>query len=120
MVGVHFLVGTLVVGLVIYTATIERRREYGVLKAIGAPNGLLYQVVAEQALIAAGAGVALGVGLAFAAARLIMALRPQFLLVYEPAVVVQALLAGLGMALLAALLPARALARLAPADVFRR
>jgi len=34
--AIAFLVGTLVVGLVIYTATVERQREYGVLKAIGA------------------------------------------------------------------------------------
>ena len=120
MVSIAFLVGTLVVGLVIYTATVERQREYGVLKAIGARNGLLYQVVTTQALIAAGAGVVLGGGFAYAAARLIMTLRPQFLVTYEPAVVAEAVLAGLGMALIAALFPARTVARLAPADVFRR
>jgi putative ABC transport system permease protein len=120
MVAIAFLVGTLVVGLVIYTATIERQREYGVLKAIGAGNGLLYRVVTAQALIAASAGAVAGVGLAFGAARLIMALRPQFLVALEPAAIARALLAGLGMALLAALLPARVIAALAPADVFRR
>lgn len=41
MTGIAFLVRTLVVGLVIYTATVERQREYGVLKAIGARNGTL-------------------------------------------------------------------------------
>ena len=34
MVAISFVVGVLVVGLVIYTATIERRREYGAIKAI--------------------------------------------------------------------------------------
>lgn len=65
------LVGVLVVGLVIYTATVERRKEYGALKAIGAKNRMLYGVVTVQALVAAGLGSALGVGLAFGAARLI-------------------------------------------------
>jgi putative ABC transport system permease protein len=120
MVTIAFLVGTLVVGLVIYTATVERQREYGVLKAIGARNSVLYRVVTAQALIAAGAGSAIGVGLAFGAAQLIMALRPQFLVAIEPPAAAQALLAGLAMALLAALVPARTIARLAPADVFRR
>lgn len=41
MVGIAFAVGVLVVGLVIYAATVERRREYGVLKAIGGSNGVL-------------------------------------------------------------------------------
>lgn len=120
MVAIAFLVGTLVVGLVILTATLERQREYGTLKAVGAKAGVLYRLVIAQALVSAGAGSVLGVGLALGAARLIMAARPQFLVVYEPASVAQALVAGLGMALLAALLPARAMARLAPAEVFRR
>ncbi len=120
MAGIAFLVGTLVVGLVIYTATVERQREYGVLKAVGARNQMLYRVVTVQSFIAAGAGSVVGVVLALAAAQLIMALRPQFLLVIEVKTAAQAILAGLAMALVAALIPARAVARLEPADVFRR
>jgi putative ABC transport system permease protein len=41
MVGIAFLVGTMIVGLIIYTATVERQREYGVIKAIGATNRFL-------------------------------------------------------------------------------
>ena len=120
MVVVAFLVGTMVVGLVIYTATMERQREYGVLKAIGARNGLLYRVVVSQALIAAGAGALVGAGLSVGAAWLIMTVRPQFLVSTDFSSMSLALLSALGMALLAAFVPARAIARLAPADVFRR
>jgi putative ABC transport system permease protein len=120
MVAIAFLVGTLIVGLVIYTATVERQREYGVLKAVGARNGMLYRVVAIQALIVTVMGSGIGVGLAFGAAQLIMTLRPQFLITFEPMALARALSAGLGMALLAALFPARVIAGLAPAEVFRR
>lgn len=120
MVAIAFLVGVLVVGLVIYTATMERQCEYGVLKAIGARNGVLYRVVALQAFIATGVGAVIGVAVAFGAAQLIMAVYPQFLVVLEPRAVMQALVTGLGIALLAALFPARMLARLAPAEVFRK
>ena len=119
MVGIAFLVGTLVIGLVIYTATVERQREYGVLKAIGARNAVLYGVVATQALIASGAGSGVGAALALAAARLIMQLRPQFLIVIEPGMIGRAILIGLAMALAAALVPARIIAGLTPAEVFR-
>jgi putative ABC transport system permease protein len=98
----------------------EKQREYGVLKAVGANNGLLYRVVAGQALIAALAGVVAGVLLAYGAAALIMALRPQFLLTLAAGDIVRAVIAGLGMALLAGLFPAHLLAGLAPAEVFRR
>ena len=120
MVGIAFFVGTLVVGLVTYTATVERRREYGVLKAIGAGNRGLYTVVAGQALIATLAGAFGGVVLAFGASALIEQLRPQFLVLIEPVAIARSLVAGLAIALLAALAPARVIAGLAPADVFRR
>jgi putative ABC transport system permease protein len=119
MVGIAFVVGVLVVGLVIYTATIERRREYGALKAIGMRNRTLYRLVTSQALIAAVAGGLLGVALAFGLAALLVALRPQFPVVIEPGAIATALGGSLAMAVLAALAPARAIAGLAPAEVFR-
>ena len=120
MVAIAFLVGVLVVGLIISTATIERQREYGVLKAIGARNRLLYRVVTTQAGLVAIVGSTLGLGLALAGTQLIMMLRPQLLIVIEPVATLEALAVGLVIAGLSALFPARLLARLAPAEVFRR
>jgi len=120
MIAIAFLVGTLVVGMVIYSATVERQREYGVLKAIGAHNAVLYRTVVAQALVVASVGALAGIGLAAGIAELIMALRPQFLIVLEGPAVAWSLLAGVAMALLAALVPVRAIAGLAPAEIFRR
>jgi putative ABC transport system permease protein len=120
MVAISFLVGTMMVGLIIYTATVERQREYGVIKAIGGKNRFLYQVVLTQALFASIAGSALGILLANGAAQWIMRVRPQFLIVFDPMDAGQALLAGLGMALIAAIFPTRVVAKLAPAEVFRK
>ncbi len=120
MVGIAFLVGTMIVGLIIYTATVERQREYGVIKAIGAKNRYLYQIVLTQALFASIAGSALGILLANGAAQWIMSVRPQFLIAFDPVDSGQALLAGLGMALIASIFPTRVMAGLAPAEVFRK
>lgn len=120
MVGISFLVGTMIVGLIIYTATVERQREYGVLKALGAKNRFLYQVVLTQALLASVAGSTLGILLANGAAQWIMSARPQFLIIFDPVDRGQALLAGLVMAVIAAIFPTRVVARLAPAEVFRK
>lgn len=120
MVAIAFLVGTMIIGLVIYTATIERQREYGVLKAIGAPNRILYTVVTTQAAFASLAGSTVGVLLAYGAAAWIMSARPQFLIAFDPWDIAWALLAGVGMALAAAIFPARVVAGLAPAEVFRK
>ncbi|MHB8960520.1 MAG: ABC transporter permease [Candidatus Limnocylindrales bacterium] len=119
MVGIAYVVGILVVAIVIYTATIERRREYGAIKAIGARNRVLYRVVASQAIIAGIVGAVVGVGLGYVAGAALMAWRPQFLVAIEPAAVGVVLASSLLMALLAALIPARSVARLEPAEVFR-
>ena len=120
MVAISFLVGSMIVGLIIYTATVERQREYGVIKAIGAKNRFLYQIVLTQALFASITGAALGILLANGAAQWIMSSRPQFLIIFDPADSVQAFLAGLGMALIAAIFPTRIVANLAPAEIFRK
>jgi putative ABC transport system permease protein len=120
MVAAAFIVGALVVGMVIYSATSERRSEYGILKAIGARSGVLYRVVAWQALIAAGAGSLLGVGFAFAMGTLVTHLKPQFLVSIEPSAIEVTLLAGFVMAFAGALVPARSVTSLAPGQVFRR
>lgn len=120
MVGIAFLVGTMIVGLVIYTITVERQREYGVIKAVGGSNRVLYKVVLTQAIVAALMGTVTGVLLAYGVSRWIMTARPQFLIVFDPYDVGWALLAGVGMALAAALFPARVVAGLAPAEVFRK
>lgn len=120
MVAAAFVVGALVVGMVIYSATTERRSEYGILKAIGARSRVLYRVVAWQALLAASAGSLLGIGFAFVMGALVTALKPQFLVAIEPSAILMTLAAGFVMAVAGALVPARSVTTLAPAEVFRR
>jgi len=120
MAGIAFLVGTMIVGLIIYTATVERQREYGVIKAVGGKNSFLYLVVLTQAFFASVVGSLLGILLANGVAQWIMSARPQFLIVFDPVDSAQALLAGVGMALIASIFPTRVVANLAPAEVFRK
>ena len=120
MVAIAFLVGSIIVGMVIYTITVERQREYGVIKAIGATNGTLYRIVLVQALAAALIGTALGVLLAYGIGEWIMRVKPQFLIILTARKLEWAFAAGLGMAVLSAFFPARVIAQVAPAEVFRK
>lgn len=119
MVTIAFAVGTAILGMIIYSATVERTSEYGVLKAVGAKNRQLYWLVTQQGMATAALGGLLGIGLASLAARLIMDGSPKFLIVLEPRAALLASLSGMAMGLLAALLPAWLVARLDPAQVFR-
>jgi putative ABC transport system permease protein len=106
--------------MIIYTATVERMKEYGVLKAVGAKNRHLYRLVTQQALFTATVGAGLGAGLAWLVGEWITGIAPKFLVVLQPGATLAVMGAGLLMGLLAALLPARYVGGLDPARVFRK
>jgi len=54
------VVGFVVVAQTIYATTVDHIREYGTLKAMGAPNSYVYKVIMKQAAIAAVMGYVLG------------------------------------------------------------
>jgi putative ABC transport system permease protein len=120
MVLVGLGVGAFVIGLSVYGFVAERRREFGMLKAIGGSSRRLYRLVSTQALAIAAAGVGVGFVLQRAAASAMTALDPKYLFVFKPAHVAVVLVAAIAMALAGAWAPARIVARLDPAEVFRR
>jgi putative ABC transport system permease protein len=120
MVLIALAIGALVIAITTYGFVAERRREFGSLKAIGAGNGRLYRIVSFQALAIAAIALAAGVVLQQGSARAIEALWPKFLFVSLPSHYVLVVLAAFVMGLVGALVPARVLARLDPAEVFRR
>jgi putative ABC transport system permease protein len=119
MVLIALAIGALVIAITTYGFVAERRREFGSLKAIGARNGRLYRVVSAQALAIAAIALAAGLVLQRAAASAIEALWPKFLFVSLPSHYLLVMVAALVMGLVGGLIPARVLARLDPAEVFR-
>jgi len=63
------IVGVVIVGQTMYSATIERLQEYGTLKALGMGNLTLTGIIIRQALIAGLLGYAVGSCIAFAVGR---------------------------------------------------
>ncbi|HEX6674611.1 MAG TPA: ABC transporter permease [Actinomycetes bacterium] len=119
MVAIAFSAGVLIVALVVYTQVVDHQRDYGIAKAIGAGNRRLAALALGQTLVLAGLGLGAG-GLLFAAGRWLLGrARPQFEVVVTPGLLAQTVAAALVMALLAATIPARRLARLDPATAYR-
>ncbi|MCP9624126.1 ABC transporter permease [Nocardia otitidiscaviarum] len=116
---IGFAVGVAVVGLTIYSAVLEKRREYGVLKALGARARQLTVTVAAQALIAALAGYAAGIGLAVAARSAAKRWVPAFVSDIVAADLAWIAAATVAMAVVASLIPLARIARIDPAEVFR-
>jgi putative ABC transport system permease protein len=112
-----FVVGTVIVGQTIYSSTIDRLKEFGTLKAIGASNGHLYRLIFAQALIYAGAGYVLGMVASAGVARLARHVGSPILV--TTALVSGMLLVTVAMCLLASFLSIFRITRLEPAVVFK-
>ena len=119
MVAIAFLVGLAVVGLTIYTATVEKSAEYGVMSAIGASRRQLYAVILRQAALTSALGFAAGCLLVVPSVLAIREIAPKTELVFPPLLFVVVALSSVLMALLASYVPIRRLAGLDPAAVFR-
>jgi putative ABC transport system permease protein len=118
--AIGFAVGLAVVALTVYVATLSGRREYGLLKALGARGRVIYGVVLAQA----GLSVALGflAALLFTAtlALVVPAAGLPLTLSIEPASAFTVALIATLIAGVSSVLPVRQVAGIDPAIVFKR
>jgi len=121
MVGVvmGFLVGSITIGITLYTSLLERFKEYGTLKALGATDRYLYGLLLRQALISLGIGTVIGLALSLLANQVINQRVPGMTAKLDGVLLIEILAAGLTMVLLSTALPVWRLRRLDPLEAFR-
>jgi len=119
IVAIAVIIGVIIVGLVVYSATVEKYREYGVLKAVGASGFQLYKIVLEQSLISSFLGYAVGAVGSLAVARLIHRIEVQISVVFSLKYFVSAFLAAIAMSVIASYIPARKINKIDPVIVFK-
>jgi putative ABC transport system permease protein len=118
-IGIALIVGAVVAGQTFYIFTIENLKQFGALKAIGVTNRRLVEMIVLQALIVAGIGYALGLGLCavFFEVTLQQIATRGITLLWQNAVGVAAVV--FVVVILSSLLSIRKVVRLEPAIVFR-
>lgn len=116
---IGFFIGLAVLSLTVYTATLSRRKEYGMLKALGARNSHLYGVVLAQALLSIVIGFGLGVAATLLLSTLIPRLGLNLRLQISNASLLKVSIVSILIAAFSAALPIHQIARLDPAMVFR-
>lgn len=116
---ISFIVGLAVLSLTIYSATIERVRDYAVLKAIGAAPLSLYRIVLSQSSLISGVGFASGAGLALVVNSVAADVVPNFVTYVRWQDLGFVLAATAVMSFVASYLPLSRVARIDPAAVFR-
>ena len=76
MIGIAVSIGFLVIFLSMYTTIIERTREIGVLKSLGASKAYIVQVILSETTLLCFVGVIVGIGISFAARAIFLKLFP--------------------------------------------
>ena len=78
VIGVAVLIGFLVVCLSMYTAVLERTREIGILKALGASPGYIVGILLRETVVLALAGTAVGIVMTYGTRSLLGSLGHPF------------------------------------------
>lgn len=115
-----FLIGLAVTALTLYTSTLSKRQEYGVLKAVGAQNSDLYRVAIAQTVLSLSFGFAIAISIVGLLGSILPAIKPGAAFAVTGAGVARVVLISLLIGVLAALAPAWQIARVNPAQVFRK
>lgn len=119
LVAVAFLVGTIVIASTVYSTVTEHRREYGVLKAMGAGTGRLTRIVLCQTAALAAAGLVAAAVLYRVSVALVDRFQPQFAIATTRGSILLVVAVAAVMSLVAALVPTRGLVAMAPAQAFQ-
>ena len=103
---VGLLITFLVVLLSMYTVILERRREIGILKALGASRWNIVTLLLREALLIGVLGVIVGIGATYGVREVVINLRPTMTILITPAWLLQGVLLALGGCTLGSIYPA--------------
>lgn len=117
--GIAAVVGGIGIANSMLMNVLERRREIGVLKAVGWSNGEVTQAVLLEAVLIGLLGGGVGTGLGAGALVAISASQPTLAYDLSAALVAQVLLFALLLGLLGGLYPAWSTTRIQPAEALR-
>lgn len=116
VIGIAVIIGFLVIFQAMYTSVLERTREIGILKSMGASRMTIVSVVLRETSVLAVAGVVVGVGLSFAVKAMLANRFPTLYLDMSSTLIVRGAVIALVGSILGAVYPAWMAARKDPID----
>jgi putative ABC transport system permease protein len=116
VVGVAVVIGFIVIFQAMYTAVMERTREIGILKSLGASKLYIIRLILRETILLAAVGVVAGIVVSYLASTTIVHYVPTLQVKIEKMWLLYATLIAFGGALLGALYPAFKAAQKDPID----
>ena len=106
VIAISSIIGFLVIFQSMYTAVMERTREIGILKSMGASKLYIVNVILRETVVLAIGGIIVGIVLSMAARRGIHSKLPTLPIQIQPDWITYAILIAIGGAILGAIYPA--------------
>jgi putative ABC transport system permease protein len=116
MISIAVAIGFLVIFLSMYTTIIERTREIGVLKSLGASKSYIVEIILSETTLLSLAGTAFGVGLSFLLRWVVISMFPSMTILILPKWVVYSGMIAVVGGLLGATYPAWVASRKDPVE----
>jgi putative ABC transport system permease protein len=116
VIGVSMIIGFMVIFQSMYTAVIERTREIGILKSLGASKLYIVNVILRETSLLAVGGIVLGTAISSIAERILLRALPTLRIMWDWQWVVMAAILALVGALIGAFYPALKAAQKDPID----
>ena len=116
---IGFFIGLAVIALTTYMATLSRKTEYGMLKALGMGNRSLYRVVLAQGVVSVVSGLVLALFFTLILSAVVPRLAPNLTLEIDGPSLLRLVGLSLLIAGLASILPVRQISGLEPAVIVR-
>lgn len=116
VIGVSVCIGFIVIFQSMYTAVMERTREIGILKSMGASKAYIVMLMLRETLALAIAGIILGIGVSYAASFGIKHKFPTIVVVVQPDWLIKAAIIAIIGAMLGAIYPAYRASQKDPID----
>jgi putative ABC transport system permease protein len=116
VIGVSVIIGFIVIFQSMYTAVMERTREIGILKSLGAGKAYIVNVILRETLVLALAGIAVGIAFSWAARAGILQKFPLMRVQMTGEWILRAAIIAIVGAILGAIYPAYKAAQKDPID----
>jgi putative ABC transport system permease protein len=116
VIGIAVVIGFIVIFQSMYTAVLERTREIGILKSLGASKLYIVRIILRETLLLAIAGIIAGIAISVIAARTIHYNLPTAAVQFSSDWLLRAILIAIAGAVIGALYPAFKAAQKDPMD----
>jgi putative ABC transport system permease protein len=106
MIVLAVAIGFLVIFLSMYTTVIERTRDIGVLKSLGASKGYIIRALLSETAIITGAGIGVGIGMSYLVRGFFLSALPTLSILITPGWIVRSALIAVAGGMVGASYPA--------------